>query len=372
MQFQDAQPMKTAEEIHATADFKEGLFHCHRDWKSCLCGLCVPCVLAAQNKAEVEGYRFSFCDLLEATFCFPCFVSAVRAAIRDQKGYRPQPTTDCVVSCICCPCAVCQQTREFRRPFTADNPDLMKPDEIPEQESMKLARPIARVGDGHVWRHRGEETGDAPVYIYRPSRETRTSGETKEDGSYFVVRKKNPEWDTVRFSVMEKHQKRRVQGKKGRPVSILPLPASPPRSSMKKSGHTAVTSLDNSLQDGSLPADTSGFMYGRPSVNVIDAEAVEAGRHREGLAGLAEEDDDEEASEVWNTKMDVSISQLPSFTTLQGPRTRPGSAATNLMDSPRDRGSMAASHVSLTAINEGDEELESERGGGPINAMEAV
>ncbi|CAF1152324.1 unnamed protein product [Didymodactylos carnosus] len=99
------------------SEWKTGLFDCFDDTNICISGLFCPCYLFGQNVEQTGGI----------TYRCPCFLYAwnsmllncgyihkrQRSNIRDIYGL-PGGCGDCLTTCFCSPCAVCQEARELK------------------------------------------------------------------------------------------------------------------------------------------------------------------------------------------------------------------------------------------------------------------
>ncbi|KAJ5069988.1 duf614 family protein-related [Anaeramoeba ignava] len=89
--------------------FLHNLFGCFGDFNICLCGTCCPPILAARNKAGIDGRDCTICDCI----CCPREFYT-RAQIRSQYGLGEAVMTDCLMSWLCGPCVACQDGREIQ------------------------------------------------------------------------------------------------------------------------------------------------------------------------------------------------------------------------------------------------------------------
>ena len=96
--------------------FQEDLFGCFSDIGSCLWGCLVPCgVVCLQAKAvdKITGNGMVVPCLL--LLCLSCIGGAInRGTIRTKLGYKADFLCDCLIWCLCGPCAGCQEYREAK------------------------------------------------------------------------------------------------------------------------------------------------------------------------------------------------------------------------------------------------------------------
>eukprot|EP00762_Andalucia_godoyi_P006480 ANDGO_02917.mRNA.1 Cell number regulator 3 len=105
------------------SDYSSGLCSCMEDFGVCCYGwCCFGCSMmetkAALEKRPMEGMDWCLGCLLWAagmwwvTFAIPVYVQCQqRKQMRQQFGFPDNG--DCLVSCCCLPCAVCQNAREI-------------------------------------------------------------------------------------------------------------------------------------------------------------------------------------------------------------------------------------------------------------------
>eukprot|EP01060_Flectonema_neradi_P028997 TRINITY_DN39181_c0_g1_i1.p1 TRINITY_DN39181_c0_g1~~TRINITY_DN39181_c0_g1_i1.p1 ORF type:complete len:121 (+),score=10.38 TRINITY_DN39181_c0_g1_i1:121-483(+) len=79
------------------------------DLQVCVQGTLCPFYLSAKNKADVEGRKTSFIDML----CCPAeYFTRQQIRKRLDKGFAPG--IDMVQVFLCYPCVLCQHTRELK------------------------------------------------------------------------------------------------------------------------------------------------------------------------------------------------------------------------------------------------------------------
>mmetsp|Transcript_79221 Transcript_79221/g.139800 ORF Transcript_79221/g.139800 Transcript_79221/m.139800 type:complete len:121 (-) Transcript_79221:79-441(-) len=93
--------------IHEQA-FNTGLFAVREDIPTCLKAVLCPFYLIGKNKAEADGRKMS---LLDMALCPSEYYT--RQQIRAKYNMDTDHWMDALTIMFCCPCAVCQDSREL-------------------------------------------------------------------------------------------------------------------------------------------------------------------------------------------------------------------------------------------------------------------
>ena len=89
--------------------YRNQLFGCLSDISTCIYGyFCVEC-LNADNLARVRKEECTLCHLF---CCVPPFW--VRQFLKRERQMETNFCNDCLITCFCVHCAVCQDAREIR------------------------------------------------------------------------------------------------------------------------------------------------------------------------------------------------------------------------------------------------------------------
>jgi len=114
-----------------------GLCGCFSDCGLCLYGWCFPGCAEKSTFTKLQGARSAGCgDGCFVSQCCGCCVipTAVymdRTWIREKYGIPQDPCNDCLVTCFCLSCSVCQNARELKNrgnaPKRPPNAAMMMP-----------------------------------------------------------------------------------------------------------------------------------------------------------------------------------------------------------------------------------------------------
>jgi Cys-rich protein (TIGR01571 family) len=100
------------------AQWKSELFGCFEDVPVCLLGWCCSCYLFGQNAQQITGDETIISCVkyaLLAGCCLQCLVhKPQRIKFRNDRNLEEKPN-DLVATCICSPCANCQEARELKQ-----------------------------------------------------------------------------------------------------------------------------------------------------------------------------------------------------------------------------------------------------------------
>ncbi|CAL1528089.1 unnamed protein product [Lymnaea stagnalis] len=92
---------------HASRDWSSSLFGCLEDIPICLCGFFLTSCLTMKVPRDMDE-----------CVCLPCCVPAadliLRVKMRTQEHIPGSVCNDCIITCCCISCAVCQLAREVK------------------------------------------------------------------------------------------------------------------------------------------------------------------------------------------------------------------------------------------------------------------
>lgn len=88
--------------------YHSGLMECFIDGSTCIYGTLCPCYLNASNASALKQED---CSIVHCIFCYSPFW--VRQRLKRQIEIQPEYCDDCLAITCCCPCAVCQDSREI-------------------------------------------------------------------------------------------------------------------------------------------------------------------------------------------------------------------------------------------------------------------
>ena len=96
--------------------YHSSLFSCFDDFGICLYGWLCPYCLNANNLAKIrnEDCSFSHCAL-------SIFPILTRQLIRNQNNLPSNLCGDCLITCFCEPCSICQDARELKYLYRSQN-----------------------------------------------------------------------------------------------------------------------------------------------------------------------------------------------------------------------------------------------------------
>lgn len=97
--------------------WKNSLFGCLSDIGSCILTCCFPCVQYGMNyeKVHQSGCCSQGCTWWCLNMCGCCCLvhKELRSDIRRKYNIR-EDCSDCLTTCLCGPCAICQEARELK------------------------------------------------------------------------------------------------------------------------------------------------------------------------------------------------------------------------------------------------------------------
>eukprot|EP01006_Ploeotia_vitrea_P009878 TRINITY_DN24837_c0_g1_i2.p1 TRINITY_DN24837_c0_g1~~TRINITY_DN24837_c0_g1_i2.p1 ORF type:complete len:117 (+),score=10.07 TRINITY_DN24837_c0_g1_i2:75-425(+) len=91
------------------AGWNSDVCDCTDDISICVKGTLCPFYLAGKNKADADGRRMTFLDMLVC----PCEYWT-RQQIRSKYTMGFEPCVDAFTSTVLCPCVMCQNARELQ------------------------------------------------------------------------------------------------------------------------------------------------------------------------------------------------------------------------------------------------------------------
>ena len=111
------QPIQNGGHGGAPQEWKTGLFGCFSDMGSCLMTCCCPCVQYGQNYEAMNGEGCFAQGAIFAVLAYCglscCIHKDFRAGLRN-KYNLDEGCGDCLTTCFCAPCAICQEAREIK------------------------------------------------------------------------------------------------------------------------------------------------------------------------------------------------------------------------------------------------------------------
>lgn len=89
--------------------YSGGPFACFSDINICLYGIfCTPCQ-NGRNHAKIRQEECTICHCIN-----PIAEYWIRKELEKKNGEDGNDVTDCLIGCICMPCAVCQDARNLQ------------------------------------------------------------------------------------------------------------------------------------------------------------------------------------------------------------------------------------------------------------------
>ncbi|KAF2077094.1 hypothetical protein CYY_001603 [Polysphondylium violaceum] len=91
-----------------------GLCDCTSDCRVCCISYLWPALQVMQQRATVDGRECEVTDCLITALCFPCAICMTRGAIRDKHGIEGSAFMDCLLTCYCTLCVIHQNTMQLK------------------------------------------------------------------------------------------------------------------------------------------------------------------------------------------------------------------------------------------------------------------
>jgi len=82
-----------------------------------ICSYCCPCAVVGRTFATVSGKpcEAHCCSLCCICFVGMCYVVAYRTKIREKYNLKGSRGLDCILTCCCALCTICQEAREVQK-----------------------------------------------------------------------------------------------------------------------------------------------------------------------------------------------------------------------------------------------------------------
>ncbi|KAH0793431.1 putative Cys-rich domain containing protein [Histomonas meleagridis] len=90
-------------------DYSGGTFGCFKDIKICLYGCFCAACLNGENHSKIRSEDCTICHCIE-----PIAPYWIRKGVLSKKGKDTNDNcADCLITCFCAPCVICQDAREL-------------------------------------------------------------------------------------------------------------------------------------------------------------------------------------------------------------------------------------------------------------------